>query len=151
MVWGLGPVISFPTATVPTSVTGSWALGGGGVLVINAGSFVLGTLLSQVWNVKDNGGAPETNLLTLQPFVNYNFGPGWALGLAPLVTANWDAKRDNTWTLPLGGSLSRTLVFEKRPMTLSFQYYRNVLRPDAGPDNQVRVVVNLLFPSKPHS
>jgi hypothetical protein len=146
LVWGLGPIFSFPTATAASFVTGSWGLGPTGVFVLNAGAFVVGGLISQVSNIKDNEGRPRTNLFTLQPFFNYNFGAGWAVGLAPIITASWDAPRDDTWTLPLGASISRTLVFDKQPMTLSFQYYRNVVRPDAGPANQLRVVVNFLFP-----
>jgi hypothetical protein len=148
VVWGLGPMLSFPTATVPSATTGSWGLGPSGVFVINAGPFVLGGLVSQVWNIKDNAGPPRTNIFSAQPFVNYNFGAGWALGLAPIITASWDADRSNTWTLPLGGSVSKTLVFDKQPMTLSFQYYRNVIRPDGAPANQIRVVLNFLFPGK---
>lgn len=146
LVWGVGPVMSFPTATASSFATGSWGLGPSGVFVINVGSFVLGGLVSQIWNVKDNEGRPRVNTFTAQPFINYNFGAGWALGLGPVISANWDADRDDTWTLPLGGGISRTLVFDKQPMTLGFQYYRNVITPDSGPDNQLRVVVNFLFP-----
>jgi hypothetical protein len=148
VVWGVGPALSFPTATVPVAITGSWGLGPSGVVVATLGPFVVGALASQVWSVKDNEGRPRTNLLSVQPFFNYNFGHGWALGLAPIITASWDAARDDTWTLPLGASISRTLVFAKQPMTLGFQYYYNVLRPDSAAANQIRVVVNFLFPGK---
>jgi hypothetical protein len=40
------------------------------------GPFVLGGLISQLWPLSDAGEEPETNHLTLQPFVNYNFGHG---------------------------------------------------------------------------
>jgi hypothetical protein len=146
VVWGFGPILSFPTATVPGYVTGSWGLGPSGVTVVTAGPVVAGALVSQLWAVKDNGGRPRTNALNVQPFINYNFGVGWALGLSPMITANWDAGREETWTLPLGGSISRTFVFQKQPMTLSFHYYRNVLKPDASAANQLRAVVNFLFP-----
>src|SRR5262249_32472996 len=42
--WGLGPVFSFPTATVPAATTGSWGLGPGGLFVVTAGPFVVGGL-----------------------------------------------------------------------------------------------------------
>lgn len=149
LVWGLGPIVSFPTATVASSVTGSWGLGPAGVLVADVGPLVFGVLAFQVWNVKDHDGRPRNNTLSMQPFINYNLGAGWALGLAPTITANWDASKGETWTFPLGGSVTRTFVFRKQPLTVSVQYYRNVVRPDGAPANQIRFVINFLFPSGP--
>ena len=80
--------------------TGSWAIGPGLVLVHNVGAFVLGGLFSQYWNFSDHGGDPKTNLFVMQPFVNFNFGKGWALAFAPLLTANWDADSQPVKTLP---------------------------------------------------
>lgn len=146
LVWGLGPVFSLPTATVAPIETGSWAAGPGLVLVKNAGPFVLGGLVTQYWNFADHGGAPKTNLLAVQPFVNFNFGKGWALAFGPLMTANWEAEKGNRWTIPLGFGVSRTTVFNRRPMTLGVQYYYNVERPDGAAASQVRFAISLLYP-----
>jgi hypothetical protein len=83
LVWGAGPTLSFPTATVTGAETGTWALGVSGVVVHSSSRFVFGALVSQLWPMADAGGDPETNLFTTQPFVNDNFGRGWALGLGP--------------------------------------------------------------------
>jgi hypothetical protein len=34
------------------------------------------------------------------------------------MTANWDAEDGNEWTVPLGMGLTRTMVFNRRPMNL---------------------------------
>jgi hypothetical protein len=47
-------------------------------------------------------GEPKTDLFVLQPFVNYNFGQGWTVAFAPIITANWDASDGNEWTVPIG-------------------------------------------------
>ena len=146
IIWGAGPVLSLPTSTAVPTNTGSWGAGVGGVVVKMAGPFVLGGLLSQVWPMADTGGEPEVNLFTLQPFLNVNFGAGYALGFAPVITANWDAEPGERWTVPLGIGISRTTVFSGRPITLAAQYYHNVTRPEAGPGNQLRLVMTLLFP-----
>lgn len=146
LIWGLGPVLSFPTATARPVESGSWAVGPGLVLVKNVGPFVLGGLFSQYWNFADTGGDPKTNLFVMQPFVNFNFGKGWALGFAPLITANWDAESGNEWTVPLGIGVSRTTVFNRRPMTLGIQYYYNVARPDGSGASQLRFIISLLYP-----
>ena len=50
------------------------------------------------------------------PF-QFNFGEGYALGFAPVITANWNASDGNQWTVPIGIGISRTTVFNRRPMT----------------------------------
>jgi hypothetical protein len=146
IVWGVGPMLSLPTSTVAASETGSWALGPGGVVVKNAGPWVLGGLIQQFWTIADTGGDPEINLFVVQPFVNYNFGGGWAVAFAPLMTANWNASSGNEWTVPLGAGITRTTVFNRRPMSLGVQYYYNVERPDGAPAQQLRFVVSFLYP-----
>ena len=111
IIWGLGAAFSFPTATVDPVQTGTWAAGPSLVLVKITRSFVLGGLVSQLWPLADAGDAPETNLLTVQPAVNFNFGHGWAIGFSPVITANWDAPAGDRWTVPVGLGLTRTVVF----------------------------------------
>ena len=84
--------------------------------------------------------------MTVQPFVNYNFEKGWYVHTSPIITANWNASSGNEWTVPLGFGLSRTTVFNRRPMTLGVQYYYNVKRPDSVAATQLRFVVALLYP-----
>jgi hypothetical protein len=148
IIWGAGPVFSLPTATATPFETGSWAVGPGAVLVKNVGSLVLGGLVNQYWNFSDAGDDTKTNLL-FQPFINFNFGHGWAVAFAPLITANWDASDGNEWTVPLGLGITRTTVFNRRPMNVGVQYYYNVERPDGAAAHTLRFVIALLFPSGP--
>lgn len=146
LIWGLGPVFSFPTATNAFVETGSWAAGPGAVALTMAGPWVIGGLVNQYWSFSDHGGDPETNLFVFQPFINYNFGKGWAVSFAPLMTANWDAPDGEAWTVPLGVGITRTTVFGKRPINIAAQYYANVERPAGSPANQLRLVLALLYP-----
>jgi hypothetical protein len=146
LIWGVGPVLSFPTATAAPLETGSWAAGPGVVLVKNAGHFVLGGLACQWWSFADSGGEPKTNLFVLNPFINYNFGKGWALAFAPLISANWDASSGNQWTVPLGLGITKTTVFRNRPMNIGVQYYYNVERPDGSAASTLRFVLAFLYP-----
>ena len=148
IIWGIGPTFSFPTATATPAKTGTWAAGGDLVILATPGSFVLGSLFSQLSPLTDANGAPKTNLFLWQYFINYNFGKGWALSTAPSITANWDAPEGQQWTVPVGGGISRTLVFNRQPMTLGFQYYYNTKRPDAAAATTVRFSIALIFPEK---
>jgi len=149
IIWGIGPAFSFPTATASPARTGTWAAGGDLVLLATPGPFVVGSLFSQWSPLTDSGGEPRTNLFLWQYFVNYNFGKGWALSTAPSVTANWDAAKGQQWTVPAGVGINRTVVLNHQPMTLGFQYYYSVKRPDNAGSTTLRFSIALIFPTKP--
>ncbi len=48
--------------------------------------------------------------------------------------------------VPLGVGVTRTTVFNHRPMNLGVQYYYNVERPDGSAGQQLKFVVSLLYP-----
>ena len=148
LIYGIGPVFSFPTATAPPLRSGTWAAGLGFVALTMKGPWVIGGLVTQFWPMSDTGGEPKTNLLVLQPAVNYNFGGGWAVSFSPLITANWDASAGNQWTVPLGLGITKTTVFNGRPMNVGLQYFDNVKRPQGSAGYQVRFVLSLLYPEK---
>lgn len=149
LIWGVGPAFSFPTATASPAKTGTWAAGPSVVLLATPGPFVLGSLFVQFSPMTDANGSPRVNNFLWQYFVNFNFGKGWALSTAPSITANWDADRSQRWTVPVGGGISRTLVFERQPMTLGIQYYYNPIRPDNSNSTTLRFNIALIYPQKP--
>ena len=112
------------------------------------GPWVLGGLVTQTWTIAHADTYTKINLFLFQPFVNYNFGKGWALSFAPVITANWEATNGNKWTVPLGLGINRTTVFDGRPMTLGVQYYNNAERPQGAAGQQIRFQLSLLYPSK---
>jgi hypothetical protein len=148
IIWGIGPVLSLPTGTVTGLETGSWGLGPAAVVLKMTGPWVLGGLLTQTWTIAHSDTYTKINQLLFQPFVNYNFGQGWALSFSPIITANWEATSGNQWTVPLGLGITRTTVFDGRPMNIGVQYYYNVERPDSGPGQQIRFQIALLYPTR---
>jgi len=147
-IYGVGPVLSCPTATAPPLRSGTWAGGLGAVGLTIRGPWVIGALVTQSWPLSDTGGEPETNLLVFQPAINYNFGGGWAMSFSPAVTANWDASSGNQWTVPLGLGITKTTVFNGRPMNVGLTYYDNVKRPDGAAGHQLRFSISLLYPKR---
>jgi hypothetical protein len=149
IIWGLGPILSFPTASNSAVKTGSWAIGPTALLLKMSGPWVLGTLMNQLWNFADDGGDPEVNQFLIQPFANYNFGKGWALSSSLSMTANWNAPSGDEWTVPLGMGISKTTQFNGRPITVGAQYYHNVERPAGSAADQLRINLTLLYPPRP--
>jgi hypothetical protein len=117
------------------------------VIVKLAGPWVAGGLVNNVFSFGGTTGQGGTkyNTLTLQPFVNYNFGGGWFVGTAPIVTANWLAS-GNKWTLPVGAQTGRLIkIADKLPVNLLVGSYYNALRPEFGPTWQLRTQVAVIF------
>ena len=104
-VWGVGPVLQLPTASNARLGSSVWGAGPTAVAVKMTGPWVTGALINNVWSLGGaNGptgkaaGGTGYNMMTLQPFINYNFGEGWYLTSSPIVTANWLAAGNNAWT-----------------------------------------------------
>jgi hypothetical protein len=145
VTWGLGPILSFPTATSDVVRTGQWALGPTGVALVTKDRWVIGVLANQLWRIGgDNFGAPVNQFL-VQPFINFNIPKGWSITTAPIITANWSA-RDDKWTVPLGIGIGKVTAIGRQPVSLGMQYYHNVERPELGPANQLRLTFTPLFP-----
>jgi hypothetical protein len=142
LIWGLGPIVQFPTATSSLLGAQEWGLGPSFVALTMKGPWVFGGLLNNVWSL-DNG---SVNQMLFQPFVNYNLPGGWYLTSAPIITANWNGADSQKWTVPLGGGLGRVTKFGDQPINVQAAAYYHVEHPTLAPDWNFRIQVQLLFP-----
>ena len=146
-LWGVGPALLLPTSTDDRLGPGEWGAGPSVVFLTMPGNWVVGSLFSNVWSFTHDDDDDKVNLFTWQPFVNYNLDGGWYLTTSPLITANWEADSDNTWTVPVGGGVGRIMRFGRQPVNLSLAGFYNVEKPDdIGPEWSVRFTLQLLFP-----
>ncbi len=148
-IWGLGPQLNIPTG-MERLTTNQWALGPAAVGLIMPGHWVMGALVSNVWNI-GNGydDAPDVNMLTAQYFINYNMKDGWYLVTAPIVTANWEADSGEEWTIPVGGGVGRVFKIGKQHVNMRTAAYYNVESPDDTSDWNLQFSCFFLFPEAP--
>ena len=145
IIWGAGPVLLFPTATDDALGSNKWGVGPSTVLLTMRGPWVIGSLFSNVWSVAGSGDN-DVNVFTWQYFVNYNMPGGWYLTFAPIITANWEADSDNRWTVPFGGGVGKIFRVGNQPLNAQVSAYANVVKPDFGPEWQLRLQLQFLFP-----
>jgi hypothetical protein len=144
VIWGVGPVASFPTATSPfTGSQSTWGLGPSAVALAMPGHWVLGVLVNQIWSV---AGASASQML-IQYFVNYNFEGGWYLTTSPILTADWNAAAGQQWVVPFGAGGGKIFRIGKLPFNGNVSAYYNAVRPDVGPEWTLRVQLALLLPT----
>ena len=150
ITWGIGPVFQVPSATNGRKLgTEKWSAGPGLVVLTQPGKWVIGALANNLWSFAGDSDRDNVNLMTVQPFVNYNFEKGWYVSSSPIITANWAAHgSDNTWTVPVGGGVGRIIRIGKLPVNLNAQAFANVVKPDDDPtaDWTLRLQVEFLFP-----
>lgn len=147
LIWGVGPILQFPTATPNTLGSGKWSMGPDAVALLMPGKWVIGVLATQLWSVTGLPNRPNVSSFLAQPFVNFNLQSGWAIAFAPIVTSNANFP-GTKWTVPLGGGVSNTFKDRGQLMQLSVLYYTNVVRPLAAPQTTLRVAWSLLWPVK---
>ena len=148
LVWGIGPITQFKTATDDVTGSGKWGAGPAGVLVWLPGNWVIGALVSNLWSFAGDDDRNDINFLSVQPFVNYNLPQGWFLTTSPVITANWEAPSDNRWTIPLGGGVGKGFRIGKVPATFFTRANWIAEKPTGGPDAQLQFQLKFLFPKK---
>ena len=146
-IYGIGPSISFPTASDPLLGSEKWSLGPTAVILTQPKPWSLGVLARNIWSVGGASDRADVNQFLLQPFVTYNLDDGWYLTSNPVLTANWNADSSGErWNIPLGGGFGKLHKFGNQPVNLRLESYYNVRKPTGAADWNLRFTVQFLFP-----
>jgi hypothetical protein len=145
LLWGVGPILSLPTATDDVLGSGKFGIGPSVVVLGMPGNWVLGVLVNNVWSVAGGEGRTDVNSMLVQYFVNYNLPKGWYVSSAPINTVNWKLSEDKA-TIPLGGGFGKIQRIGRLPMNFSVQVFYIVAKPAGGPDWSLRLQAQALFP-----
>ena len=147
IIWGLGPVIYYPTATNDLLGGGKWGLGPTLVALKQTGGWTYGVLANQIWSVAGDSSRDNISALFLQPFVSYTTKTHTSFTLNAESTYNWE---DSQWTVPLNAMVSQILKIGKQPISIQLggRYYAE--GPSGAPDWGVRLNFTLLYPMAKH-
>jgi len=147
-IWGAGGIVQLPTHS--DSALGNTNAGLGPTAVFlhlsHGDPWVYGVLANNVWSLGNSSSEPSYNNGLIQPFVNYNLPGGLYFTSSPIVTANWKADGSQRWTVPLGGGAGKIFHLGRLPVNTQLSAYYDVVKPDFGPNWQIRAQVQLMFP-----
>jgi len=147
VTWGVGPAFILPFASNPELLgTGKLSVGPSAVVFAGAGKFTFGGVVNQVWSIMGDSDRESVSRFFAQYFLNFNFGSGWAVGTAPIITCDWKADEGEECTIPWGAQISKVLNLGSRPANILIGYYAHSEYPEGGAENSIRFQVNLLFP-----
>ena len=145
LIWGVGPAILIPTATVQELGTEKFGLGPSVVALVQPGKWTIGALWNHLWSVDGANDRADVNQMFLQPFANYNLGEGLAVGAQMEAAGNFEVD-DEQWQTYLFFSLSKVTLLGKRPVSFLAAAGPAVAHPTGRPDWRLRFAATFLFP-----
>ena len=143
--WGVGPQFSLATHTDGDLRGADWGAGVAGILVGDiTENIAFAGIVANQWSFDG-----DFNSAMIQPILFYNFDsiPGAYVGYNGVISADWEADSDNTWTVPLGLSIGKTFdMGGGNGLDVMVGPYYNVVRPDGAADWMLRFGINWIFP-----
>jgi len=146
LTWGFGFVSIWPTATDDILGSGKFSIGPSFVLVNMTEKFVLASIISNWFSIAGDSERADVNTFYLQYIITYFLANKWYLSSAPINTANWEAESGQQWTIPLGGGFGKMFKLGNLPVDAQAQAFYNVVKPDGGPEWQLRLQFKMIFP-----
>ncbi|MHC4950066.1 MAG: transporter [Planctomycetota bacterium] len=146
VIWGVGPSVSFPTATDDRLGSEKYSAGPSAVFLTQPKPWTLGLLVRNLWSFAGESDRKSVNQFLAQPFINYNLDDGWYLTTQPVITANWNADSSNRWTIPVGGGVGKIMKIGNQPVNIRLASYWNADKPKGGPDWSIVFAFQLMFP-----
>ena len=130
--WGIGPVLSVPTASDDALGTGKWSLGPAAVGITRIGKVMVGMLGTGLFSVAGDSDRQDVSAVTFQPFASYGLGGGWSIGLSYL-NYTYNFKQDKWAGVPIGGHIEKLVHMGKWPVRLYFEAEYNLKNDDIAP------------------
>ena len=153
VVWGVGPIVLYPTATDATIGGERWGLGPTGVVLKQDGPWTYGGLVNHVWSFGGTTGNRETlaserggdvNRTFMQPFVTYTTPEAWTFGGNLEATFNWE--RDE-WSIPVNVFVNKLVSIGEQPVQFQVGTRYWLESAENGPEGfGLRFGLTFLFP-----
>ena len=131
LIWGVGPVLLFPTASDELLGSEKWGLGPTGVVLTQKGPWTFGILANHIWDVAGDNDRADISNTFLQPFVSYTTPTAWTFSLQTESTYSWE---NEEWSVPINFIVSKLKKLGKLPVQYKagLRYWAD--SPDSGPD-----------------
>jgi hypothetical protein len=137
--WGVGTVLSIPTATDPALGSGKWAAGPAARVVYRTEHWSLGAVFGQRWSYAGDSDRAEVSSFILRGAIRRPMHNGWYFVSAPIINANWNRSSGNRWLVPVGGGFGKAFKINRHPWAFSVQAYYNAARPEGAPEWSLRL------------
>ena len=145
-IFGIGPTFIFPTASSDSTGQGKWQVGpaiGGGYITDR---FMIAAFAQQWWSFAGDDDRASTSQMNLMPLIYRFFGDGWSIGYSGNILADWKQPSGEKWTVPLGLSLGKVVMFGRLPVQIQLAGQYFVEAPTGGPEWNVQLQITPVIP-----
>jgi len=144
LIWGIGPVLLFPTATDSLLGAKQWGAGPAAVALTMRGPWTVGMLANHLWSYAGDSDRQDISNTFLQPFAAYTWPSAWTVSLQSESTYNWETEQ---WSVPVNVAVSKLVKWGKLPVSLQAGVGYWAESPDAGPEGfRFRLQANFVLP-----
>lgn len=127
---GIGPTFVLPTATSKYTGQQKWQAGPAAVVGYLSEKWILGGFVQNWSSFAGDKDRESTNQMNLQPIASYFLKDGWGIGYSGNILADWNAEKDNRWTVPVGIGVNKVVKFGRLPVKLGIAAQYMPIRPD---------------------
>lgn len=144
VIWGVGPVLSLPTASDDLLGTGKWSVGPTAVVLKQHSGYTYGALVNHLCSFAGDDDRAYVNATFLQPFLSYTLPSFTTLGINTESSYDW---RTEKWSVPVNVSVTQLLKIGSQPVSLQAGLRHWAKSPEGGPEDLgFRLAVTFLFP-----
>jgi len=142
-VWGVGPTFVFPTAGRRETGQGKWQAGPAAAVAFYPVKWLVGVLIQNPVSFAGDSDRKDVSVMTVQPFVNYQFGNGWFVRSQPQIVFNW---RNGHQQLPLDLGAGRVFKIGRQDISCFVEPFWNITHDGPAPKYGFTIGISLLYP-----
>jgi len=144
VIWGVGPVLYFPSATDSLLGAKKWGAGPSAVALTMRGPWTMGALANHIWSFAGDDDRADINSTFVQPFVAYTTPSSWTLSVQSETTYNWET---TDWAVPVNVAVAKLIMMGKLPVSVQAGAGRWLESARTGPDGwRFRLQANFVLP-----
>lgn len=144
LIWGVGPVFLWPTATESELGPDKWGAGPTVVLLKQQGPWTYGFLGNQIWSYAGDDDQQDISSAFLQPFLNYTTKKATSFVVNTESTYDW---KNSEWSVPINADVYQLVKVGGQSLQIGGGARYWVKSPESGADGWgARFQVTFLFP-----
>jgi hypothetical protein len=143
LIWGVGPVLLYPTATDNLLGSEKWGAGPSAVLLKQENGWTKWILANHIWSFAGDGNRDDVNLTYANPGIAYQTKSLTTYVLQAEPVYDW---KHEQWTVPVMAGVTQLIKFGGLPVQIGLQLRYYAEKPDGGPDWGLRIPITFVFP-----
>lgn len=144
LIWGVGPILLFPTATETLLGGEKWGAGPALVALTMRGQWTIGMLANHIWSYAGDSDRQDISNTFVQPFVAYTTATAWTYSVQSETTYNWETEN---WSVPLNVAIAKLVRWGRLPVSLQAGVGYWLDSPESGPEGwRLRLQANFVLP-----